>query len=375
MNRALLAIAVLMGAIGGIGSIVLPISQQTASSPELAASSSTKDVNPTENLTAARQLAWKAAKLVQHPPHAVDTWREARLYWRQAIRLLEAVPAKTSTFAQAQELLKTYRKNYTAIDDRFTQEQTARRTLDISEDLAWQAAISGQHPSHPIKSWQYASRRWQEAIVLLESIPVTTSAHKTAQQKLVTYRQNVATIRQRLALELKMIALMRQFSDNAASLNRLSVQALSRLSLDQVGILYEDYAALVQRLKGQLDQVAAQPGATQHPVYPALTRAIADYEAGLQLWQAYLNQPRETFPSVYDDLLEQYVSIAALTDPSVVQRYRLNPSKDGKQISLKYSLWEIWRYANQRIQTAAEQMTELPAVTHPNANLEEHAEN
>lgn len=69
----------------------------------------------TENFESSQELAMKAAILVQNPPHPPKVWKEAKVKWEAAIKLLESIPKGTFVYKKAQQKLSIYKTNYAAV--------------------------------------------------------------------------------------------------------------------------------------------------------------------------------------------------------------------------------------------------------------------
>lgn len=312
-----------------------------------------------DNVVAARRLAWDAAVMVQHPPHSAATWQAARVKWRQAINLLEAVPEGAPLSAQAKAKLSVYQANYTAISDRLTAETVALDQLKAAQTLAWQAAVTVQKPPHSPRVWQRASRKWQDAIALLESIPPTTSIAQQSQAKLITYRSNYSAINQRLTNETQALLTLKQFSEIAVRLGGIPDNIdPSNLALQKIGVSYEDYTHLVQALQQSLTQFATQPDAKNHPLYPELVKAIEDYQVVLKLWQAYLEFKAANTQWLYDDVYNQLVPVPLADADRLVQKYDIKTYSGGTKVSLRFSAWTIWQKTNQHLRQVQQRKSE-----------------
>jgi hypothetical protein len=312
------------------------------------------------NFIAARNLAWEAAVLVQHPPHPAETWQAARVKWRQAINRLETIPEGTAVSAQAKEKIAVYQANYTAISDRLSTETAAANSFKAAQTLAWQAAITVQKPPHSLKVWQRASEKWEAAIDLLQSIPPTTAIAAQSQAKLVTYRSNHSAINQRLATEQQALLTLKQFSAIAASLNSIPDHVYqANLTPQRIGISYEDYTRLVQTLQQAFKQFASQPDAKNHPIYPVLTDAIADHQAVLKVWKAYLEFKTANTEWLYDDVFDQSAPISFTDAAMLRQKYGLKTDPSGTKVSLRLTAWTIWQKNSQHMQQVQQQMLSL----------------
>jgi hypothetical protein len=312
-----------------------------------------------DSYVAARRLAWDAAVIVQHPPHPVDTWQEAKVKWRQAIRLLQKIPQDAAISPQAKEKLAVYQTNYSAVDERLKAEQTAASQLDKAQTLAWQAAVTVQNPPHSLKVWQRAGSKWEEAIALLEAIPNTTSIFLKGQEKLATYRSNYSAINQRIRTEIQALQTLKQFSEVASQLNNIPSDALAHPTLDKVGINYAEYTKLVDALEASLAQFANQPGGKKHLIYTSLEEAIVDFKTVTKLWQTYLNYKQDNAQWLYDDVFNQLVPLPFQEMNDLVQKYGIKTYSNGTKVSLRFGAWAIWYQASQRIRSAQQQILSM----------------
>jgi hypothetical protein len=302
-----------------------------------------------EKLVEARRLAWDAAVMVQTPPHPVDVWQRARVKWRSAIRLLESISEESSTATQVQEKLISYRENYAAIDARLKAEQTGENNLKASQTLAWQAAVTVQEPPHPLKVWQRASSKWQEAIALLEEVPNTATTYRKSQEKLATYRNNLVAINQQITTETQALVTLRQFSETIARLNSIPGHAASSPTGDNIGLSYAEYTALIKNLETSLHDLTSQPQGNKHLVYAELEETIADLKQVTDLWQTYSEYKKTNSQWLYGDLFNQLMPLPFAEMNTLVQKYGIKTYSDGTKISLRFSAWEIWYHASQRV--------------------------
>lgn len=308
---------------------------------------------PEERLTTARQLGWEAALLVQKPPHSIATWQTAKIKWRRAIQLLEAIPEGTAVTTPARAKLAVYRRNYAAIQARLVDEQTAADQFVRAQELAWQAAVTVQSPPLPLGQWQRATQKWQRAIALLESVPVLTSIFPRSQEKLVTYRQNYQEIKQRVLTETIARQTLQEFLERAEFLKRLSAEDASPLALESIGISYQDYVEQVRGLETSLEQFSRQPGARYHLLYADLQGALADYRFALSLWQSYLAFKRANAEWLQGDFFNLLTPVSAPERLTLAQKYQVSPSPSvNTKVSLRAAVWEIWRHASEDIEQA-----------------------
>jgi hypothetical protein len=298
---------------------------------------------------AARQQAWEAAVLVQRPPHGPETWQQAKLKWRQAIRLLEAIPTDAPTAAQVQEKLKIYRRNYAEISDLLATEEAAVTRLQAAKDLALQAAVAGQNPPHSPRVWQRARDKWQAAISHLEAISPQTSVFRQREEKLTLYRANHRQISRRIDTETIARSLLQRVSEANARLSALPNRALVSTTSEPVGLRYEDYDRLVQELETALGNFERQ-GGKDHPLGAELRDTIADYRFASDLWKSYLNfKQRNSDWLQGEEPFNQLLPLSASDRARLLERYQFEPFSKNQRVSLKFTIWEIWRHAHDRI--------------------------
>lgn len=310
---------------------------------------------PSAQLAKARQLAWEAAVMVQNPPHSAETWQKARVKWRQAIRALESISAKTAVATQAQQRLAVYRANYAAIDERLKTEQAAVSQLGSAQALAWQAAVTVQKPPHTLAVWRNADRKWQQAIAQLEAIPTASSVSARSQEKLVAYRRNQQAIQEQITTETKALAALATFKATASYFRDLPTQVATGQAVGQVGIEYQDYVDRLQTLKQVLAEMQQQPKGSQHPIYAHLVEALRDYELGITIWRAYQEFKRDNAEWLRgSDSYDQLFPISLVDGNTLTEKYQITTYLDGSKISLKFALWAIWDHAKQVIDRAEE---------------------
>jgi hypothetical protein len=305
-----------------------------------------------DHWAAARQQAWEAAVLVQHPPYGPETWQQAKLKWRQAIRLLEAIPADAPTAAQVQEKLKLYRRSYAEISNRLATEESAATSLQAAKDLALQAAVAVQNPPHSLRVWQRAQDKWQAALSHLEAISPQTSVFRQREEKLALYRANHRQISRRIETETIARSLLQRVSEADLRLSALPSRTLVSTTSAPVGLSYEDYDRLVQELEAALGDFERQ-GGKDHPLGQELRDTIADYRFARDLWKSYLNfKQRNSDWLQGDEPFNQLLPLSAGDRDRLLERYQFEPFSKGQRVSLKFTIWEIWRHAHDRVTKA-----------------------
>jgi hypothetical protein len=324
--------------------------------------SSSQAVSPSAALATAQQMAWEASLLVQRPPHSVQTWQQAKVTWRHAIRLLEKIPASSSLYAQAQQKIIDYQKKYAVVNQRLALEETGAEAFEQAQTAAWQAALTVQKPPQSLKVWQRAQEKWQEAIALLESVPPMTTVAAPAKAKLLEYRDRQRVIDQRIQTEVKAQATLQQFSALADRLYALQVKVLKGQSVEPIGIGYENYRQLVQPLRDRMRELNRQPEGTRHPIYRELADAIADYEFVIDIWQAYLEvRQKNSWYLQEDDLFNQLIPLSKIDSERLLNQYEVKLYQGTKQpkVPLKFTAWAIWDQAGKRIHVAQKKNNEI----------------
>lgn len=311
--------------------------------------------SPQESLRMARKLAWEAAVLVQHPPHVADRWQEARVKWRQAIRLLESIPDDSALALEGQRKLKDYRIKYAAITGRLTQETQATEKFEEAQTMAWQAAVTVQNPPHKTYTWQRAVERWERAVQLLSEIPSFTTVSATARTKVVTYRQNQRTIAQQLAAEKTFLATLNTFSSTVAQLNMLQSRALNGQTQDPIGMDYDEYQTFVRSLQELQKQLEPLPISKANPAYAEMKAAIADYKFALTIWQTYQRHKQANAEWLQNgDFFNRLVPLSLIDGDRLLQRYDIKISQglSEAKVPLQPTIWAIWEKANSHVQLA-----------------------
>jgi hypothetical protein len=148
----------------------------------------------------AQRQAYTAALKSQDPPHPVDTWREIRILWQEAIALLNAVPANSNIYPLAQQKLAEYEANLAAIDTRIATERAAQAKVQSAREAA-AVAEARQGVASSREAWQQTYATWQTAIKLLQEVPANTMSQGEAQQLLEIYQAKLGATRDRLQQE------------------------------------------------------------------------------------------------------------------------------------------------------------------------------
>ena len=137
-----------------------------------------------------------AALQSQNPPHPLQDWRKIQLTWREAIALLEKVPANSLVAPLAHRKLQDYRANLSQTDARVLTEQDAQDKITNARNTAQVAETKAGLASSP-ESWQQVYLTWEAAIALLKQIPEGTMAQVEATKLIPGYQTKMADAGQR----------------------------------------------------------------------------------------------------------------------------------------------------------------------------------
>lgn len=140
-------------------------------------------------LANAKQLRDNSAKTLKTSKVASSP-EEAQEQLKQAIALLEPIPAWSIHRGEAQTAIESYRE----------QSQNVQSAIDAAR-LAESAARKTRNPAYSAESGQEAQDLWQSAIAQLGEIPKNSPVYPYAQRKAKEYRKNLATGNRQLGTE------------------------------------------------------------------------------------------------------------------------------------------------------------------------------
>jgi hypothetical protein len=140
-------------------------------------------------LANAKQLRDNSAKTLKTSKVASSP-EEAQEQLKQAIALLEPIPAWSIHRGEAQTAIESYRE----------QSQNVQSAIDAAR-LAESAARKTRNPAYSAESGQEAQDLWQSAIAQLGEIPKNSLVYPYAQRKAKEYRKNLATGNRQLGTE------------------------------------------------------------------------------------------------------------------------------------------------------------------------------
>lgn len=169
-----------------------------------------------------KKLAIDASLLVQNPPHSATVWNEASNKWQEAISILESLPEDSFVTVEAKTKLEQYRNNHAVISARLSHEIQASESLENAKKLSWEAVKITQKPPHSSTTWKQARDKLEQAIKLLERIPINSPLYAQEQQRLKEYKVNYTTINQRLTIEENAVSKFKQAQNLAKQVETIA---------------------------------------------------------------------------------------------------------------------------------------------------------
>lgn len=145
---------------------------------------------------AALTQAIEAAQLGVHHMEVADSlpsWQVAHREWQTAMNQLRRIPQGTVAYADAQDLLATYRSNFMETRDRLDREQVGSRTYNQATQAAQRAQQFEQK-----NQWTLAVQAWRQALEYAQQVPSNTSFATNAQSLLDPYRLSLTEAQQQL---------------------------------------------------------------------------------------------------------------------------------------------------------------------------------
>ncbi len=182
----------------------------------------------------AQELSNQSQKTLQRPQSGKEVL-EAQQQLTDAIKILETIPLWSGEHRKAQELIKAYQAQGEQVNKMIAAMKTGAR-----------AGYKGENPPHPAPQWIEAQNLWREAIAQLEQLPTQSSLQPLAQEKIKSYKSNLAQTNQRLVKERQAQTLIKSAKDVA-----LIAQARQGVaqSLEHWQLVYATWQEAINRLK------------------------------------------------------------------------------------------------------------------------------
>lgn len=124
----------------------------------------------------AAQDAAKISELRQSMAQSPESWQQVQVSWQTAVNALKQVSNRTTSYAEARELLESYEAKLTKAREQVTQEQLANKAYAQALGLSRSARTSqGQ------LQWSRAVYLWREALANAKRVPMGTQRYGEAQ--------------------------------------------------------------------------------------------------------------------------------------------------------------------------------------------------
>lgn len=125
----------------------------------------------------------------------LETLTEKRNRLQTIILELEEIPDQpASLYNEAQSELTTLRPKLAEFDRKINVEQTANKNIESAKSVTIESAKLTQNPPHKSVVWRSAQEKRQQALNLLEDVPVDSMLYADAQERLKAYRPELAQI-------------------------------------------------------------------------------------------------------------------------------------------------------------------------------------
>ncbi|HEY9904054.1 MAG TPA: hypothetical protein V6D43_16765 [Candidatus Sericytochromatia bacterium] len=182
----------------------------------------------------AQALSQTSATRLQNPQSGKEVL-EAQQQLKEAIQLLEPIPAWSSHHGKAQELIKAYKAQAEQVNQMVTALKTAAR-----------ASYKSENPPHAPSQWIEVQNMWREAIAQLEQLPTDSNLQPLAQEKIQAYKANLGQTSQRLLKERQAQGYLKAAKD--AGLIAQARQGVAQSS-EHWQLVYSTWQTAMNRLK------------------------------------------------------------------------------------------------------------------------------
>lgn len=121
--------------------------------------------------------------------------------WQATLDRLDQIPTATLAGNMARKKLAAAQRDFAAVGGVATGSQQADNLIEAAKEFAMSAAIASQNPPHPAEHWNKIAGLWQDAIQLLEKVPIDNPGYTSAQTRLAQYKTNLGTVQVRQQVE------------------------------------------------------------------------------------------------------------------------------------------------------------------------------
>jgi len=306
-----------------------------------------KTVNAKENFFEAKRLSRKALGIDAEMTFSVQEWEGMRSDLGKAIDLLKTIPKDVNTYTDSQKALKVYQNQFSKVNQRLQQEQTAVNAFNRAEDLKKEADLLTRN-SPKLETLNEAESKVKDAIKLIKTIPQGTTVSVTNQDTILIYQEKIEGIHSLMGSRF-LEPLVKLFSKFADSLDSKTE--------------YQDYANKVKNLNKKFTDILKEAPVTKnHPSTKALRSALNRYNDALIVWQ-YCQQGK--CQNTLSAGIIEFRNVLWIPDSfkinnvPLTKKYKLKESSNiftQKFVQLNQVCSAIWEQAKSDIQEAQRQI-------------------
>lgn len=231
-------------------------------------------------------------QLAENQAQTAQQWQKIATNWQKFIANLQAIPATTTVYLTAQQLLSEYSPQLAISKTRYTQAKKA-------EDLYAQAEIATNlaKKAEKQRQWSKATNQWQVALNSLKQIPRNTFQYNQVPTLVANYENALQLSRQELKLALKIQQAKQDLAKTCTTQT-----SICQYQIKDQKITVNLKPTYTQRI-WQTGLNAQLPG--NKPLQTQLVAHLNNLENNLKLISKNINSPLEVYHS-NGNLLIQY---------------------------------------------------------------------
>ena len=167
-----------------------------------------------------------AAKLAQTTAKSLTEWRGVKTQWDTASSQLSSIPATTTVYAQAQEVLKSTQPQIFAAQEKVLEEDKANQNYQNAIKLAEAAKLAQKNNQLP-----QAVSQWNQSVVAIQSIPKTSAMYPQAQPLALEYAKSFQQVENQLKDAQKIALATRDLQRTCAGNPQICTYTVSNKSI------------------------------------------------------------------------------------------------------------------------------------------------
>jgi hypothetical protein len=168
----------------------------------------------------------KAAKLAQITAKSLTEWRSVKTQWDTVSSQLGSIPATTTVYAQAQELLKSAQPQIFAAQEKVLEEDKATQNYQNAIKLAEAAKLAQKNNQLP-----QAVSQWSQSVVAIQSILKTSAMYPQAQPLAQEYTKSFQQVENQLKDAQKLALATRDLQRTCAGEPQICTYTVSNKSI------------------------------------------------------------------------------------------------------------------------------------------------